>query len=400
MAELTEAMARWLLTEDGEKYLTLAQTFCDQRAEPAIALGRLRKTVRPEQAAAAWEMALLRHRAHAKFGEAAARMFFVREALEQASGAQAAAYHARRFAQAGFRSVTDLCGGIGGDALAFAQAGLRVTLVERDPVRALLAQANAQAIGLAEPLSVVAADAAAVLIETDAVWFDPARRTARGRINDPEDYHPPLSVMASWAGKSVGAKLAPAIDLSMASGWDASLEFVSDSGECKEALLWTEALRSADALRAVRLTEGHEECLATDPEATVRVASPDALGTLYEPDPAVIRAQGVATLAERLRASLVAPQIAYLLGETLCPTPFATAYRVLERFPFSRRRLQDALHRHHVGQVIIKKRGFPQEPEDVRRSLTLRGSETMIVILTRASEGSGHQVLLCRRLPD
>ena len=66
-------------------------------------------------------------------------MFFVREALEQASSRRAAAYHARRFAQAGIRQVADVCGGIGGDALAFARAGLRVTLYEQDPARALFA---------------------------------------------------------------------------------------------------------------------------------------------------------------------------------------------------------------------------------------------------------------------
>ena len=117
---------------------------------------------------------------------------------------------------------------------------------------------------------------------------------------------------------------------------------------------------------------------------------------LYEPDPAVIRAHGVATLAQQLRARLAHPQIAYLIGDDLVPTPFASAYDIVDRFSYSRRRLQAALTARQVGSAVIKKRGFPQEPDAVRKELKLRGPETLTVVLTRASDGGGHQVILCR----
>lgn len=395
---MTEATAQWLLTEAGRASLQLAAALHEQRTEPAAALGRLRKAAVPELAAAAWEMAHLRVRGQAKFGADAGRMFFVREALEQASGMHAAAYHARRFVEAGVQTVADLCGGIGGDALAFARAGLHVTMFERDPVRALLAEANSRAVGLEKCVSVVSADVATVEVSEEAVWFDPARRAARGRVSDPEDYQPSLSLMTRWAEKSVGAKLAPAIDHSVATLCEAELEFLSDGGECKEGLLWTGALRSGTPLRATRLMDQEGEwSLAIDPLATVALTAPETLGILYEPDPAVIRAHGVATLAQTLDAHLVAPQIAYLLAEKSIPTPFATAYPILERFSYSRRRLQDALTRWGAGQVVIKKRGFPQEPDTIRRELKLSGTETIVVILTRAATGAGHQVFLCQR---
>ena len=65
----------------------------------------------------------------------------------------------------------------------------------------------------------------------------------------------------------------------------------------------------------------------------------------------------------------------------------------MDRFPYSRRRLQEALDKQDVGRVIIKKRGFPQEPDAVRKQLKLRGRE-MIVALTRGADA--HQAILCR----
>ena len=119
---------------------------------------------------------------------------------------------------------------------------------------------------------------------------------------------------------------------------------------------------------------------------------------MYEPDPAVIRAHLVRTLARQLVAAPIDPQIAYLLGDTLVSTPFADAYEVLDRFPYGNKRLQKALMDRDVGRVIIKKRGFPQEPDEVRKQLKLHGSEEIIVILARI--GKGHEVFLCRLVQE
>ena len=55
---------------------------------------------------------------------------------------------------------------------------------------------------------------------------------------------------------------------------------------------------------------------------------------LYEPDGAVIRAGGVAQLGADLNAHLLDPHLAYLTGDDLVPTPFATAFRVLDLLPY------------------------------------------------------------------
>ena len=394
---MTESLAEFLLSELGRVLLSEADALLATRVDTLAALTRLRKSATPEQAAAAWEMADLRRRGVSKFGLEAARMFFVREALEQASGLGTAAYHAQRLKKAGISTVADLGGGIGGDALAFARARLAVTLYERDPVRALFAGENARTLELAERVQVVQADVTATDLAADAAWLDPARRQDKRRVWDPEDFSPPLSWLDDLRARGVGSlgvKLSPALDHALAARYEAELEFLSEGGECREALLWLGAAQSGDRLRATVLTAGGATTLSGEPDDPSRLVVAAEGRYLYEPDPAVIRAHLVGTLAEQLDATPIDPQIAYLLSDKLVPTPFATAYEVLERFPYGRKRLQDALVARDVGRVIIKKRGFPQEPDEVRKQLKLRGMAEMIVVLARI--GFGHDVFLCR----
>ena len=398
---MTEDIARFLLTPAGRDLIAEAENLRLARADTLTALTRLRRLAMPEQAAAAWDMADLRWRGVAKFGAAAGQMYFTREAGEQASGVHAAAYHARRFADAGLTEIADLCGGIGGDALAFAAQGLDVTLYENDPARALFARENARVHGLEGRVTLIEADVTTEHIKAPAAWFDPARRRNSRRVVGPEDYAPPLSFLATLAAKGVshvGVKLSPAVSHALAGRYGAELEFLSEGGECKEALLWQGALRTGAPLQVTQVGMGGTRSLRGPEDSAALPGEPGEGRYLYEPDPAVVRAHLVRTVGAKLGASPVHPEIAYLLGPERVATPWATGYEVLEEFPWSRRQLQKALDSRGVGRVIIKKRGFPQEPEEVRRGLKLGGSEKMIVILTR--RGAGHHVFLCRLLPS
>ena len=393
--------ALFLLSPAGRTLLTEADTLRRDRAEMLTALTRLRRSASPEVADAAWEMANLRKRGETKFGPAASEMYFLREALEQASGRGTADYHAQRLKAAGAESVSDLGGGIGGDTLAFARAGLRVFLYERDPARAAFAAENVRVCEQSNQVEVSQTDFIEVKLDTDAAWLDPARRSGRRRVSDPEEYLPPLSwlhtLLASGV-KSIGVKLAPAIDHALASPFEAELEFISDGGECREALLWLGEARSGHRLSATLITPSGTHTLSGVADERGDWTAPTGSHYLYEPDPAVIRAHLVGTLAEQTGTAAVDPQIAYLLGDTHVPTPFADAYEVFDQFPYSKKRLQDALTARNIGRVIIKKRGFPLEPDAVRKMLKLRGTEELIVVLART--GTGHTTFLCRHLPN
>jgi hypothetical protein len=397
---ITEQSAEFLLTTEGRALLASASALLADQKDTLTALTRLRKAATPAMALAAWEMAELRKRGTAKFGEPASQLYFVREALEQASGLRIAEYHAERFRAVGnIQTISDLGGGIGGDALAFARAGFTVTLYERDSIRARFAAENARVCGFEKQITVIPSDATSAHLETDAAWLDPARRVGSRRVSDPEEYAPPLSWLheLSRGGlTAIGVKLSPAIDHALAVPFGAELQFLSEGGECREALLWLGAARSGQSLSATLIGNSGVQTLSGTADVPGDWKAPTDSRYLYEPDPAVIRAHLVGTLGVQISAQTVDPQIAYLLGDTLVSTPFAEAYEVLERFPYNKKHLQNALTARDVGRVIIKKRGFPLEPEAVRQSLKLRGSAEMIIVLARLS--AGHEVFLCQRV--
>ena len=64
--------------------------------------------------------------------------------------------------------------------------------------------------------------------------------TGRRRVSDPDDYQPPLRWLATLRDyfESVAVKVSPAIDDEAFAYPDVHVEFISDRGECKEAVLW------------------------------------------------------------------------------------------------------------------------------------------------------------------
>ena len=351
---------------------------------------RLRQRVGSDHAQAALEMALLRQRAARKFSRAA-EMFFTRDGLEQATAEPAAVHRAQRFSAAGVRAVADLGCGLGGDALALAASGLSVLAIDLDRLRAAMARANAGAYGVAERVLPVVAN----LIElpplpVDAFFFDPARRTESGpraaaarRLRSVDDYRPPLSLIDRWRPVVGGGavKVSPGIDYAeLPEGVEA--EFVSLDGEVREAALWMGALRTAATRRATLLPSG-DTLTERDGDETAAIAEPRAY--LYEPDGAVIRAHLVTQLASRLEAALIDPAIAYLTADRAQTTPFARCFPVSDYFPFQLKRLRQYLRQRGVGQVTIKKRGSPLDPDVLRQALRLRGSNHATIFLTQVS---------------
>ncbi|GAB2693059.1 class I SAM-dependent methyltransferase [Kitasatospora kifunensis] len=372
-----------LLTEPGQRLLDELHEYAPEQ-ELALAT-RLRREHPAELVSAALGQARLRQRAEAKFGDDARRMYFTPNGVEQSTRRTVAHWRAQRFAALGVHRLADLCGGIGGDAIALARAGISVLAVDRDPLTCAVATANAAALGLTELIEVRCADVTEVSVDGfDAVFTDPARRTAKGRVFDPAAYSPPLS-WAIEAGRRTrfGAlKVAPGIPHE-AVPEDAEAEWVSDHGEVKEAVLWFGTGPAADAPHRATLLPGPHTLtggrLPDPPAGPVR-------RYLYEPDGAVIRAHLVAEVAERLDATLIDPMIAYLTSDQLTPTSYAHAYEITDVLPFNVKKLKALLRQRAVGTVVIKKRGIGLTPEELRRQLKPEGPNSATVFLTRIAD--------------
>ena len=351
-----------------------------------------------EIARAALEIAILRLEAADKF-PFADKLYFTRPALEQASNYELSAYRARRYQ--GFSRVADLGCSVGGDTLALA-AVLPVIGVDRDSLRLRMAQANLAVCDLSEKVNFIQADLTASLpfvpglksaypdpeSTSLSLFFDPARRTEERRVFSVKGYQPPLSVIKSWLDRfpALGVKISPGVKLVELAEYDAEVEFISLRGELKESVLWFGPLKTAYR-RAVVFSGGVAPgpyILAAEEQAfslkTLPLSKPQAY--LYEPDPAILRAGLVVALGLQLEAAQLDPDIAYLTASTLVRTPFARVWAVADWFPFQLKHLRAYLRERNVGQVVVKKRGSPIEPEALIRDLKLKGDEERVIFLT------------------
>ena len=339
----------------------------------------LRRRFDAPEAAALLDQALLRRKAVAKFEEPD-RLYFVDEALEQATGRAVAVYRAGLFGA--FGHVADLGCGIGADTLALADVVPSVLAVELDPVRARLAELNIAASGLSGRVRVVCADWTAMSLDVDAAFVDPVRRAEGRRVFGLAEMPPPLAAIQALLRDvpNVGVKVAPGVDHAEVPG-EAEIEFISERGYLKEAFLRFGNLRRG-AARVATVLPGAHQLRSDTPVGEVPVGEPSAY--LYEPDPAVIRASLVTTLAAQINAMQIDPTIAYLTSDAAESTPFARVWRVERHAHFNLKVLNAWLQALEVGRVVIKKRGSPIDPDTFQRRLKLlRGGRSVTVFFTR-----------------
>jgi hypothetical protein len=416
----------WLATEAGRAALDAAAQLPPDRL---TRLERLRRRYPATIAAVAVELLELRQRARRKFARADA-MFFTPEGLEQSTGEAIARYRASRFPAD--IPILDACCGIGGDALALSEratvlavdrnpaaavcTGTNRALTPRPPLRSIRQEAKGRRQEQAHrslagggrsgySLYTLCADVTALDLArlrsagVRSAFFDPSRRMdrptgGRRRARSAEDYAPPLSWLDTLRAHFpfVAVKVSPAIDDAALNRYPA-VEFISESGECKEATLWFgEAARTfagaservAPYLATVLRPGAPPETLTPLGGDPIEIAPP--LAWLYEPDPAVIRAHLVPELAHRIGARLLDSQIAYLTSDTHTPSPFATAYRLREWLPFNLKNIQARLRSLGGRIVAVKKRGVPFEPDEIRKKLADAGDTPVVLVLTRSKE--------------
>jgi len=364
---------RWLLTDDGQALLAAATS---AEGTSLQVQKTLRTRAEPDQVAAALSQVELRAHAAAKLGDDAARMYFTRDGLEQATRASVARHRASRVALVG-PSVVDLTCGIGGDLVAFARAGLTAAGLDLDPLRVEIARANLAALGLGGAVAV--GDGTQLDVSPFATAYaDPARRSARGRTFRADDWTPPWTFVETLLTGRACVKVAPGIPHEAVPA-DAEAEWISDGGDVKEAVLWFGT--TPGAVRAT-LLPGPRTLLGRGlPDPRVRPVG----RYLYEPDGAVIRAHLVAEVAEDLDAGLIDPTIAYVTSDALLPTPYATAYEITDQLPFNVKKLKALLREREVGTLTVKKRGSAVEPEELRKKVKPAGPNSATVFLTRVA---------------
>jgi hypothetical protein len=391
-------------------------------------LTRLRRDHSGERAGAALELARLRRDAVPKFGADAARMFFTRDALEQASDPLIRRWRTgnpslnpsplRKLRREGLPEapsldLLDICCSIGSDSLAYAARGDKVLGIDLDPLRIEMACLNASALGLSARFEVANAVDFHAPGGARHSFYDPGRRTPDGRrIYDVEQYTPPLSLIRRFWAHDITVKLSPGVDLAQIQpyfddGWE--ITFVSVNGDLKEADLTHNALLAGvDSLppAAVLLIGDTVHTLDVTGQSSERPDSPAGVqwnkgyapppiaeprAWLCEPDAAAVRAGLVQQVAHLCGGSLLDETIAYFTTDDKPDTPWARAWRIEAWMPFNVKRLREYLRVRGVGRVTVKKRGTAVTPDVLIPQLKLKGDAERIIVLTRLR---GQQIAL------
>jgi SAM-dependent methyltransferase len=284
--------------------------------------------------------------------------------------------------------VADLGCGIGADALAFAGAGISVTAVDTDEVTAAIAAYNLSPFPEAEVRHGTAEETS--LENVDAVYLDPARRTSghsnTQRLTKSEDYSPSLDFSFGLSGKlPTGIKLGPGFDRDLIPD-HCEAQWVSVNGDVVELALWFGSLARPGITRSALLltTHGMHELTAAADAPDAEIAE---IGDyLYEPDGAVIRARLIGDLARSIGAHMLDEHIAYMSSNTAVQTPFASTFRVEQVFALDVKVLAKELATRGIGSLEIKKRGVDIDPAEFRKKLSLKGTKSATLFLTRVGE--------------
>lgn len=379
---------RFLLGPEGSELIESAQSLEGDFLRRST---MLRKRFPSDAVNAGLDLIDLRKRAVKKFA-LAGEMFFTRESLEQASGEVISSYRAERF-EPGSR-VLDLACGIGGDTISLARR-CYVTAVDYDPIRLEMARRNIEVYGLSDRVEFVQADVTAIPLVGDAAFLDPSRRVDGRRIRSLAEMSPSVDFIRELTGRipDVAVKLSPASDDDELVSLDAEVEFISEAGECKDAVAWFGGFCRGNVSAVILPQKAVIQRGLTAP-AYVRQFG----RYLYEPDPAVIRSHSVDDLAIQIGAWHLNPAIPYLSSNAYEKTPFASCYEILDGNLFNIKTINKYVRDNNIGRAIIKKRGVPFEPEEIARKIKFHGGNEITFILTTID--GRIWIFACHRIDD
>ncbi len=350
-------------------------------------LERVAREVGAELARWAFTQWQLRGRGAAKFARSH-EMLFVREALEQATHETLAAWHSSRFCTSG---VFDMTCGIGADLIALAARGPAFG-AELDPERARYAQHNLHVHDL--HAAVHLGDCLLVKSDADCAWCDPARRAEGRRLQRIGEYAPDVARAAEQMRslRLGGIKLSVMLTDAELRELGGRIEFVNFGRECREAIVWLGA-DGGSGCHAVHVESG--STLATAAPGPV---ANDPENSIYEAEPAAIRAHALGTLCEAEGVQEWADSNGFLTGPSGKRSPWWTEFRVLAVTRLDRKEILSTLNKLDARVVAVKPRGLDLDPAQWQKQLKASGQRAVELLVTR--RGGRPVCALCERIQD
>ena len=366
--ELDLEVARWLVTDDGLAAIRQVTRSLDDGAdELAVLTERRGHAEDPARTRAVVSAAAARRRARRRWPDAD-RLVFTRESLEQASDPDVSRWRAARFVGS---EVIDLCCGVGGDAIALARVGARVTAVDLDPARLILLAHNAACADV--EVVAVAGEALAVPIPSGAlVHADPARRRSGRRIRRLTDHVPPVDALfaAHGGARGMAVVLGPGVDRDdPALPGDIEVEYLQLGPDLVEAVVTTGALRRPGAVATATLLPAGVQLTRTGPRPAKLAVAPIG-DLLVEVAPAAIRARLHDDIGGSVGARRLALRRALLSCSDRPPaSPWYTVRQVVTLLAARPKAVRRWLRTADVGPLELVLHGVDLDPEAWWREL-------------------------------
>ncbi len=356
---------------------------CASFDDPAT-VARLRRLADAELVRQAMGLTVARRKAAGKLPHAD-RLIADAEGVEQATALTVARHKSHRFARLKPGTIIDLCCGIGGDAMALADAA-DVVLIDRDADRAYAAQHNVRVV-TGRVAAAAAADVTTIRCHDRVLHIDPARRDERGRRHRYADYIPgPEALDALLRDNPTAAiKLGPGVDA--ADLPPGEVEFISDAGTLVQAVLWCGELARHDRAATRLGPPGASGDTAPPPRSLAGTPAPPPISPprryLFTVDPAVERAELIGNLCLEHGAAMVHPALGLITADAPIDDAFLTAFELHAVMPWRPRKVRGWLASHDGGIVEVKTRGKAVDPDRVQAQLRGDGRTLYTVFVLR-----------------
>ncbi|QEG35656.1 class I SAM-dependent methyltransferase [Bythopirellula goksoeyrii] len=374
----------WLVSDEARPWITTA---AESDLPSHRLVENLRRSLSTERVRLVVEQVGLREKASEKFGSLARQMFFTDRALQQATDLSIARHKAQRFSEGG--EIVDYCCGIGGDMLALAERG-SVVGVDRDPIMAILADANLRVWKLDKSASMKTATSEECPPTIGSRWhLDPDRRVDGRRSTHPEFHSPSESTIDSWleASPHGAIKFAPAAVLSHNWQEQAELEWITRARSCRQLVAWFGELAESPGMRRATViqNQGLEFQTASfvgDPLCEAPLAE-SISDYVFDTDPSIRASRLTGALAVELGCEALFPGEAYLTANHAGNSPLTSCFKVIDALPFRVPKLAKYLQSLGIGELEIKTRGVSTSPEELRKRLKLVGDRNTTLLVTR-----------------
>lgn len=294
------------------------------------------------------------------------------------------------------RSLCECTGGMGVDTLALSQVFDSVQFCEIDPARAEMFRYNLSRLS-SENISLHVGDSMEFLRAHrgelyDWLFLDPARRDGTGKRFITLDLCMPNVIKEAQllreSADNIAIKLSPAFEITELPQIFPDLSrciVISLYGEVREILVTIEKDQLFSGVEAVAITS-REYQLIDDKEGDVEISVGNE-PILFEPDPAIIKAGLIDTVARQFGLKRWSERGIFLRGDSTIPEFPGRQFTIRSVEPWQRKKVGRYLKEKEILRAAIIRRDFPLKPEELRKQFKLGESDCTFLIFTTDFQG-------------